>query len=210
MRHKLAAVGLLVLTAAAAQPASSQTPSFAGTWKLNKEASDDPREKLQEATERGMKMTDGMSGGRGTVRTGAGRVDGESGGGREPGAGGGGGGGALSGPDFMRVMRPAPQIVVEQNDTAVIVRDDRGLPQVFYLDGRKVEEPMPGAEPKQTTAKLGKDGKLTIERKLGGLGAMKEVYVLDAEKRRLVVEAKLTSPTLGKTVEIKRVYDAGS
>ena len=208
MRHTLAAVGLLVLGAAAAQPVSSQTVSFAGTWKLNNDASDSPREKFQEATEKGMKMSDGMTGGRGTVRTGAGRVDGESGGGREPGAG--GGGGALSGPDFMRVMRPAPQIVVEQNDTVVIVRDDRGLPQVFYLDGRKVEEPMPGAELKQTTAKLGKDGKLTIERKLGGLGAMKEVYVLDAEKHRLVVEAKLTSPTLGKTVEIKRVYDLAS
>jgi hypothetical protein len=208
MRHSLAAVGLLVLAAAAAQPASSQTVSFAGTWKLNNDASDNPREKLQEATERGMKMSDGMSGGRGTVRTGAGRVDGESGGGREPGSG--GGGGALSGPDFMRVMRPAPRIVVEQNDTVVIVRDERGLPQVFYLDGRKVEEPMPGAEPKQTTAKLGKDGKLTIERKLGGLGGLKEVYVLDAEKHQLIVEAKLTSPSLGKTVEIKRVYDAGS
>lgn len=45
------------------------------------------------------------------------------------------------------------------------------------------------------------------ERKLGGLGALKEVYILNAEKNRLVVEAKLTSPTLGKTVEIKRVYD---
>jgi len=208
MRHNLAAVGLLILAAAAAQPASSQTVSFAGTWKLNNDASDNARGKLAEATERGPTVVAGMREGSGRVRTGAGSIDRETGGGS--GGSGGGGGGALSGPDFMRVMRPAPQIVVEQNDTVLIIRDDRGLPQVFYLDGRKVEEPMPGAEPKLTTAKLGKDGKLTIERKLGGLGGLKEVYVLDAEKHQLIVEAKLTSPSLGKTVEIKRVYDAGS
>ena len=208
MRHNLAAVGLLILAAAAAQPASSQTVSFAGTWKLNNDASDNARGKLAEATERGPTVVAGMREGSGRVRTGAGSIDRETGGGSS--GSGGGGGGALSGPDFMRVMRPAPQIVVEQNDTVLIIRDDRGLPQVFYLDGRKVEEPMPGAEPKLTTAKLSKDGKLTIERKLGGMGALKEVYFLDAEKHQLVVEAKITSPTLGKTVEIKRVYDAGS
>ena len=209
MRHTMAAVGLLVLAAVTAQPASSQTVSFAGTWKLNTGESDNARGKLAEATERGPTVVSGMREGNGRVRTGAGSIDRENGGGSGSG-GGGGGGSALSGPDFMRVMRPAPQIVVEQNDTVVIIRDDRGLPQVFYLDGRKVEEAIPGAEPKQTTAKLGKDGKLTIERKLGGQGALKEVYILDSEKHRLVVEAKLTSPTLGKTVEIKRVYDAGS
>lgn len=205
MRHTLAAIGLLVLAAATAQPALSQTPSLTGTWKLNTQESDDAREKLKLATASTMKMTDGMTSGRGTVRTGAGRVDGESGGGREE-----RGGGALPGPDFARVLRPAEQIRVEQNDTVVIINDDRGLPQVFYLDGRKVEEPMAGAEPKQTTAKLAKDGKLTVERKMGGTGSIKETYILDSEKRRLTVEAKLTSPTLGKTVEIKRVYDAGS
>jgi hypothetical protein len=208
MRHTMAAVGLLVLAAATAQPASSQTVSFAGTWKLNTDESDNARGKLAEATERGPTVVAGMREGTGRVRTGAGSIDRETGGGS--GGGGGGGGSALSGPDFMRVMRPAPQIVVEQNDTVVIIRDDRGLPQVFYLDGRKVEEVIPGAEPKQTTAKLGKDGKLTIERKLGGQGALKEVYTLDSEKHRLVVEAKLTSPSLGKTVEIKRVYDAAT
>jgi len=210
MRHTMAAVGLLVLAAASAQPAFGQTVSFAGTWKLNTEESDNARGKLAEATERGPTVVAGMREGSGRVRTGAGSLDRETDRSGSGGGGGGGGGAALSGPDFMRVMRPAPQIVVEHNDTAVIVRDERGVPQVFYLDGRQVEETMPGAEPKLTTAKLGKDGKLTIERKLGGLGALKEVYILNAEKRRLVVEARITSPTLGKTVEIKRVYDAGS
>ena len=106
-------------------------------------------------------------------------------------------------------MHPAEIIMVEQNDTILIVKSDRGLPDILYLDGRKVEEPMPGAEPRITTAKW-KDGKLTVERKLGGIGSMKEVFILDSAKHRLVVEAKLTSAQLGKTVEVRRVYDAGS
>lgn len=203
MRHTLAAIGLFVLTAATAQPVLSQTPSLTGTWKLNPKESDDPKEKLELAAESGMKMTDGMGSSRG-VRSGAGRMDGEKGGGREDRVG------SLPGTDFQRVLRPAEQIKLEQNDTVLIVNDERGLPQVFFLDGRKVEEPMGGAEPKQTTAKFSKDGKLVIERKLGGTGSIKETYILDTAKRRLVVEAKLTSPTVGKTVEIKRVYDAGS
>jgi hypothetical protein len=203
MRHSLAAIGLFALLTAAAQPALSQTPTFAGTWKLNAKESDDAKEKLELATSSTMRMTDGMSSSR-RPRTSAGSLDGEKGGGRDERPV-----GNLPGPDFARVMRPAAQITVEQNDTVVIVNDG-GLPQVFYLDGRKVEEQMPGAEPRQITAKLAKDGKLTVERKLGGSGSIKEVFILDAEKGRLVVEAKLTSPTLGKTLEIRRVYDSGS
>jgi hypothetical protein len=203
MRHTLAAIGLFLMSVAAVEPAVSQTPTLAGTWKLNAKESDDAKEKLSLATESTMKMSDGMGSG-GRVRSGAGRLDGESGGGRQERSA-----GSLPGPDFGRVMRPAAQIRVEQNDTVVIINDDKGLPQIFYIDGRKVEEPMPGAEPKQTVAKW-KDGKLTVDRKMGGVGAIKEVYILDAEKKRLTVEAKLTSPTLGKTVEVKRVYDSGS
>lgn len=199
MRQTLAAFGLFAIAAGAAAPAGAQTLSFAGTWKLNTQESDNPREKLQAATAAAPQGADGMTRG---VRVGS--VAGGGGGAS------GGGGGSLSGPDFTRVMRPAPQIAVEQNDTIIIIRDDQGLPLVYYLDGRKVEEPMPGAEPKVITAKLGKDGKLTVEKKLGGLGSMKEVFALEPEKRRLVVEAKLTSPTLGKTVAIRRVYDSST
>jgi hypothetical protein len=79
----------------------------------------------------------------------------------------------------------------------------------LYLDGRKVEEPLPGAESMYTTAKL-KDGKLTVERKLGGSGSIREVYVLDAAKRRLTVDAKLTSGELQGTLEVRRIYEAGN
>jgi hypothetical protein len=91
----------------------------------------------------------------------------------------------------------------------IVISDDANLPQTLYLDGRKVEEPLPGAESMYTTAKW-KDGKLTVERKLGGNGSIREGYVLDAAKPRLTVDAKLTSGQLQGTLEVRRVYEAGN
>ena len=45
MRHTLAGLGILLM--AAATPAPAQTVSFAGTWKLNANESDNPALKLQ-------------------------------------------------------------------------------------------------------------------------------------------------------------------
>jgi len=200
MRHTLAALGLLVMVAGV-QPASGQTVSLAGHWKLNTAESDNPQEKLDAVTSAAPTVNTGYASR--PQRVGAGRISGEQRGeGRS-------GPRSLPRADFGRIMRPAALITIEQNDTVLTIRDDQGVPQVLYLDGRKFEEPVGGAEPKQTTAKW-KDGKLTVERKLGGIGSIREVLTLDPEKRRLVIEAKLTSPDIGKTVEIKRVYDAGS
>jgi hypothetical protein len=204
MRHALAVLGVFATVSGALEPALAQTPSLAGTWKLNAEASDNPAEKLKEATSAAPKVKEGYGSTRN--RVGAGRIAGEPGGDRDAAAGG-GGGASLPGVDFGRVMHPAAQITIEQNDSVLSIRDDRGLPQIIYLDGRKFEEPTGGAEPKQTTSKW-KDGKLTVDRKLGSLGSIREIFSLLAEKHQLVVEAKLTSPQLGKTVEIRRVYDA--
>ena len=205
MRRTLAILGILAISAGAL-PVFGQTVSLAGTWKLNPGESDKPMEKLQEATSAAPQVREGYGSTR--DRVGAGRIDGEKGGGGSS-VRSGGGGASLPGVDFARIMRPAATITIEQDEATLTIRDDQGLPQILYLDGRKSEEPMPGAEPKLTTAKW-KDGKLTVERKLGGTGSIKETFTLETEKKQLVVEAKLTSPTLGKTVEIRRVYDAGS
>jgi hypothetical protein len=209
MRQTLAGLGILLFAAAAATPAPAQTVSFAGTWKLNAGESDNAALKLQALLEKGPTVVSGMREGRGRPSTGAGRLDrperGTSGAASASAAG-----AAVmrSGP-FARVMRPAAQILVVQNDSTIVISDDASLPQTLYLDGRKVEEPMPGAESMYTTAKW-KDGKLTVERKLGGSGSIREVYTLDAARRRLMVEAKLTSGELQGTLEVRRVYDAGN
>jgi hypothetical protein len=208
MRHTLAGLGILLL-AAVATPAPAQTASFAGTWKLNANESDNPALKLQALLEKGPTVVSGMREGRGRPSTGAGRIDRpESGSSGAASASAAGASAMRSGP-FARVMKPAAQILVVQTDSTIVISDDASLPTTLYLDGRKVEEPLPGAESMYTTAKL-KDGKLTVERKLGGSGSIREVYVLDSAKRRLTVDAKLTSGELQGTLEVRRVYDAGS
>jgi hypothetical protein len=203
MRQSLAALGLLVILAGGVQPAYGQTASLAGKWKLNTEESDDPQAKLEAVTSAAPTVNTGYSTSRRNP-VGAGRIAGE-----QRGEMGGGGAKSLPGADFARIMKPAALITIEQNDSLLTIRDNQGIPQLLYLDGRKFEEPTGGPEPKQTVAKW-KDGKLTVERKLGGIGAIRETFTLDSEKKRLVVEAKLSSPDLGKTLEIRRVYDAGS
>lgn len=209
MRHTLAGLGILFLAAAVATPAPAQTPSFAGTWKLNSKESDNPALKLQALLEKGPTVVSGMREGRGRPSTGAGRLDRpETGSSGAASASAAGAAELRSGP-FARVMRPAAQILVVQNDSTIVISDDASLPLTLYLDGRKVEEPLPGAESMFTTAKW-KDGKLTVERKLGGSGSIREVYVLDTDKRRLTVDARLTSGQLQGTLEVRRVYDAGN
>jgi hypothetical protein len=208
MRHTLAGLGILLL-AAVATPAPAQTASFAGTWKLNANESDNPALKLQALLEKGPTVVSGMREGRGRPSTGAGRIDRpESGSSGAASASAAGASAMRSGP-FARVMKPAAQILVVQTDSTIVISDDASLPTTLYLDGRKVEEPLPGAESMYTTAKL-KDGKLTVERKLGGSGSIREIFTLDAAKRRLTVDTKLTSGELQGTLEVRRVYDAGS
>jgi hypothetical protein len=209
MRHTLAGLGIVFLATATATPAPAQNASFGGTWKLNANESDNPALKLQALLEKGPTVVSGMREGRGRPSTGAGRIDRpESGSSGVASASAAGAAELRSGP-FARVMRPAAQMIVVQNDSTIVISDDASLPMTLYLDGRKVEEPLPGAESMYTTAKF-KDGKLTVERKLGGSGSIREVYVLDAAKRRLTVDAKLTSGELQGTLEVRRIYEAGN
>jgi hypothetical protein len=209
MRHPLASLGIALLAAAAASPAAAQDVSLAGTWKLKANESDNPAQKLQALLEKGPTVVSGMREGRGRPSTGAGRLDRpESGSSNAASASAAGSAELRSGP-FARIMKPAAQILVVQTDSTIVISDDASLPQTLYLDGRKVEEPLPGAESMFTIAKW-KDGKLTVERKLGGSGSIREVYVLDAAKRRLTVDAKLTSGQLQGTLELRRVYEAGN
>jgi hypothetical protein len=206
MRQILAGIGLSVLAASLTAPVVAQTASLAGTWKLNKDQSDDPNAKLRTLLEKGPTVVDGMRSGGGRVRAGAGGLDREDGAARNAAAASGAGAAALRSGPYLRVMRPSAQIIVVQTDSTVTISDDASVPQVLYIDGRKVEEPLPGAENMMVTARL-KDNKLTVERKLGSAGSIREVYTLDAAKKRLVVEARITNGDLQGTLEVKRVYD---
>jgi hypothetical protein len=55
-----------------------------------------------------------------------------------------------------------------------------------------------------------KDGKLTLDKKMGATESVREVYSIDKKKNRLVVEMKATSTRFQRPLEVKRVYDPAS
>jgi hypothetical protein len=203
MRHPVAALAWCLLFAGAAPAAYGQAASLAGTWRLNKEASDDPGQKMKEARESARLASTGKTRGNRRIRPEA-AVSGAV---KEGPPDGGAQGGGTMPAALGRIMKPAAEIVVEQNDTTVIISTERELPQIIYLDGRTGSEQVPGGGTIEVTAKW-KNGKFTVERKLASGGSLKETYSVDGDRHRLMVEAKMSSPQLPESITIKRVYDA--
>jgi hypothetical protein len=103
-------------------------------------------------------------------------------------------------------LRPHPQIVITQSDSVIVFSLPTGATEVYRIDGRKEKTEVPGAEPVETTARL-KGGKLTIERKFGASGTIREVYSIGADGKELTVEVRLTGSEIGQPIDQKRVYD---
>jgi hypothetical protein len=138
--------------------------------------------------------------------------------GREPGGFPGGGGGrggprrSRGGPGYgdpaqiMPSLRPILQLLIRQDDSTVAISDAAGQMEVFRTDGRKVMETLLNGDESETVAKW-KDGVLSIERKLGKSGMLKESYRIDSLSMMLVVEVKASGSRLPRKIELRRVYD---
>ncbi len=140
-----------------------QKPTLAGSWKLNRDESDDPRKKMQEA--RG--SNGGNNGG------------GPSGGGRRMGGGfpgvrgrgpygrrGGGNGSGQSDNDRKRMQelfRPADSLTIVQKDAEVDLTDDQNRKRIFYADGRQLQKSKD--DDYQEIAARWEDGRLVSEEK---------------------------------------------
>ena len=113
------------------RPDTPRSKNLAGTWKLNRDDSDDPRKKLQQA----------RGGGRGH---GGGRPGGMGGG--WPGGGGYGGprmGGRESDEERQKMqlfLEPAQQLTIAQKEPEIDITDDSERRFTVFTDGRKVEK----------------------------------------------------------------------
>jgi hypothetical protein len=105
-----------------------------------------------------------------------------------------------------RLLFPILQILIRQDDSTVAISDAAGQMQTFYTDGRKIKEPQLTGADLQISAKW-KDGKLTIERKQDKGSTLKETYDIDPASQQLVLSVKLSSPSLPRALEFRRVYD---
>ncbi len=116
---------------------------LAGSWKLNRDDSDDPRKKMQEARGAG-----GSSGGSGPHGGGRGGGVGfpfpGGGGGRGPyGGHGGGTRGGQSDEDrqqMQELSNPAASLTIAQKGAEVDLTDDQNRKRVLYTDGRKLQK----------------------------------------------------------------------
>lgn len=179
-----------------------QQGSFTGSWKLDPARSAEERKAETGNVTTGAGMIRDRSrgnGGSSAVRpSGAERV--------EPREGGQSGGGAGVPIAMNPYIRPHSQLVISQSDSTVVFSLPNGATEVYRIDGSKAKIEMPGVEPIETTARL-KGGKLSIERKFGSSGTIKETYSLGTDGKELTVEVRVAGPAIPQPIDQKRVYD---
>ena len=192
---------------------------FSGTWELNEELSDDPREKVREAmgfrSGRGGGGRGGLGAGRGGG-LGAGR--GGGGGGLGAGRGGGGDGGRAGGPEGggrggggqerggggEGGLEALKTLRVEHLDPQIVVLDANDRETQLYTDGRSFERRTRRGV-RECTAEWKRNGRLKIETE-DEERSQTEVWELVAEGKRLYITVEFEVGR-GTEVEIRRVYD---
>jgi hypothetical protein len=201
----LAGAGLLLASPAPAQESkASETPvadraALVGHWKLNAELSEDPREKLRQAMERG--------GGGGYPRGPGGGGMGHPGGGgawggmgRHGGGGGGGGGGGDTARPTGMAFLTATELTVTNVEPEVSIVEPEGVVRNLHPDGKKYETSSGGE------VKTRWDGdRLQVETK-SERGQVKEIWSVSPETRRLTVELQIQRGGMAP-VGVKRVFD---
>ncbi|MCZ6916952.1 MAG: hypothetical protein O7I93_09260 [Gemmatimonadetes bacterium] len=208
------ALGITVLAAfttaetrqGAVSIAGQDGPNISGTWVLNREDSDDPREAMQEAMQQGGGPGQGQKGG---GQSGGGRSRGGSSGRRPSGTSDPGAVGAS--PEQMQQIRrlmqeaarAAQRIVIEQTDSTVVVTTDRGQ-RVLYSDNRKIEVTAPNGIDMELKTKWDGD-KLKVETRWDGGVKITEEYQVKGEQLNLNIRIETTRPR--RRVRFNLVYD---
>ena len=225
------AAGLVLLVAAAhsagqfpdqpktspAATAGSQ-PSLSGTWKLNRDESDDPREKLRSAIQDreqngspgGMGRHGGMGGGGmgGGIGMGIPGIGGGMGGGMgHPGGGQRGGSGSDEQHARLRDVVQAPdQVSIVQKGPEIDLTDTENHVRSLFTDGRKVEKPKKDSTETQVKAHWDHDSLVTEEKGPNG-EKISHSYEITNEGKQLADTLTLESKKLNTPIIIRSVYD---
>jgi hypothetical protein len=216
---RLAITVVLVVAVAAAfaakqsaEPPKSPTPEsvLSGSWKLNRDESDDAREKLrsamQERDQNGPMSGHGGMGGSGVGIGipgigGMGRPSGGPGGGRGSGAGSEGHWARLrdlvQAPDQLKIVQKSPEIDVTDAD---------GRVRSLFTDGRKIEKPKKDAM--QIQAKAHWDhGTLITEEKGPDGEKISHAYEIMGDGKQMADTLTLESKHLNTPIIVRSVYD---
>jgi hypothetical protein len=186
--------------------------SLAGDWQLNKDESDDPHRKVQQAHGGSRNPNNGPTMGGGSWP-----------GSNWPGGGGYGGNrgnrmpendsGASEKQRMQEMLDPTIRLNVEQKDPKapeIVLTGDQSRKTILYTDGRTLEKPKDPKEqqgPQELLAHW--DGnKLVTEEKVGKSGSMTRSYELSSDGLQLWEDVHLTLGKKNTDVTIRYVYDA--
>ena len=193
-----------------AKPQFSTTVSLmAGTWLLDEQLSEDPREAMRDA----------MRGGRGGMRMGGGGRPGGSGGGPPGGGGGGGGRPGGGGAPGGGGGRPDPgaggpglgwatsnEIEITSKDPGLMMANETGLLRYVVADGLWVERKLPDGSRAEIKSEWA-DGKLQITTAADRGFKSTETWEVLPEADRLVLILEIESPRLDEPISVRRVFD---
>ncbi len=187
-------IGILVTCTAAAVRAAAPG-DLSGTWLLNRDASDDPKKKMEEA-----RGDDSGSGGGG--------YGGGSGMGHHGGHRGGGGhsrDGGSSGP--FETPADSASLLIEHYDPKLVITDGAGREHILYTDGRKTEEERSLGGTTRIYTQW-KDGHVVVETEPEKGPSYTETYSITADRKVLTVTLRFKAHGKRPALEIRKVYDA--
>ena len=204
--------------------AAKEKPDFSGTWELNVELSEDPRQQVQEMIENRRRQAKAPSGGGGGGRSGGGAGGaggGGGGGGGIGGAGGGGrGGGGFGGGGGVRslmgllgvVSQGVQMLKIDHREPEIRIEDANGNVRSIFTDGRLVERAEEGGGKTKVKTKWKKNRvvvKVTFPTSEGVTPGIELTYELD-DRDRLIVTSSVSASGPGRPLAplaVQRVYD---
>lgn len=209
---QLVGLVLAVLVLAGSSSGDAATPgavaavegadSIMGSWVLNLEESDDPREVMQNAQEQGGRAAGGRSGGRsGGARSGR-RPSSRSTTGRQ---------GDMSPEQRQRIqlsirnaMSSPFRLEISRTDSTVTIQTPQGN-RILYTDNREVTVPIGPDLDSTVKCKWDKD-KLVIESETDA--GVKTKYTYERDDNQLKVQVRIDVRRLRQVIRFELVYDA--
>jgi hypothetical protein len=206
---RIVLVPLFLIPAVALVAQTLKLPDLSGTWKLDKEASDDPSKVMREfrspeGGRSGGGRGGGMGGGGGTGM-GHGRGYGGGGGGGGSWRGRRGGSSDEGGPDMTEWFSALETLQITDREPTLTITDAHGRERVLYTDGRKSrEEHSHGGT---TTVRASwKDGHIQVVSTPETGPKVTETYAVAADGSQLTVTTTIEGRR--SPITIQRIYDA--
>jgi outer membrane lipoprotein SlyB len=197
----LAAAIAIPLVIVASTGSAQDRPVLAGTWTLNEEKTEEPRDRtIEDVASTGSRTPTGLGGRGGSgARSAGGSTIGNARGSR-----------TAFGLMFGGMMRASRQLKITQADSVILIEDEDGPLFVnLRADGKTLEQPLADHTVLKTKAQWRRTD-LVIERTHDVQGSARMTIKVDPKYPKVMsVEFHYEHKRERRTIDQKRIYDAG-